>query len=147
MTPTGGAFEYNPQFFENEVDLYGQAAATRLARHLANTHYMRQFATVELVPGRHVRQSASLDEWADYVKQNLRALYHGVGTCSMMNKGLGGVVNHEAKVYDVKGLMVVDCSIPPTQLSSHVITAFYGMVPKIAESVIKDANTKEHTYF
>lgn len=133
------SFEYNPRYLENILDLYGQAAATRLARQLTNTHDMKQYVEKEEVPGRYVPQGANLSQWADYVKQNYQANYHGVGTCSMMKRDLGGVVDSEAKVYDVKGLRVVDGSIPPTQLSSHVMTVFYAMAVKIAESVIEDA--------
>ncbi|RDH36001.1 hypothetical protein BDQ94DRAFT_158153 [Aspergillus welwitschiae] len=133
------SFEYNPRYFENILDLNGQAAATRLARQLTNTYDMKQYVDKEQVPGRYVPENASLTEWADYVKQNYRANYHGVGTCSMMKKELGGVVDPEAKVYGVEGLRVVDGSIPPTQVSSHVMTVFYAMAVKIAESVIKDA--------
>ncbi|KNG82965.1 glucose oxidase [Aspergillus nomiae NRRL 13137] len=133
------SFEYNPRYFENKLDLYGQAAATRLARQLTNTYDMKPLADKEMVPGRYVPQDATLDEWAYYVKQNYRANYHGVGTCSMMKQEYGGVVNPEAKVYGVQGLRVVDGSIPPTQVSSHVMTVFYAMAVKIAESVIADA--------
>lgn len=134
------SFEYNPRYFENQFDLYGQAAATRLARQLTNTFDMKPLADKELVPGKYVPQNATLDEWANYVKQNYRANYHGVGTCSMMKRELGGVVDPDAKVYDVEGLRVVDGSIPPTQVSSHVMTVFYAMAVKIAESVIADAH-------
>jgi len=48
------------------------------------------------------------------------------------------VVDNEAKVYGVKGLRVIDGSIVPTQVSSHVMSIFYGMAEKIAESVLKD---------
>jgi len=48
------------------------------------------------------------------------------------------VVDNEAKVYGVNGLRVIDGSIVPTQVSSHVMSIFYGMAEKIAESVLKD---------
>ena len=35
-----------------------------------------------------------------------------------------------------------DGSIVPTQVSSHVMTVFYGMAEKIAESVLKDWESK-----
>lgn len=133
------SFKYNPRYFANELDLDGQAAATRLARTVSNTHDMKTYADGELVPGEHVAQGARLGDWANYVKQNFRANYHGVGTCAMMKKDLGGVVDNHAKVYGVKGLRVVDGSIPPTQLSSHVMTVFYAMAAKIAKFVIADA--------
>lgn len=130
------SFEYNPRFFENELDLAGQAAATRLARQLSQTHAMKPYAGMEKVPGKDlVHDEADLKAWKTYVMQNYRANYHGVGTCAMMRRDLGGVVNHQAKVYDVGGLRVVDGSIPPTQVSSHVMTLFYAMAAKIADDI------------
>ncbi|PLB47760.1 alcohol oxidase [Aspergillus steynii IBT 23096] len=130
------SFEYNPRFFENELDLAGQAAATRLARQLSQTHAMKPYAGIEKVPGKRlVPEGADLKAWETYVMQSYRANYHGVGTCSMMSRELGGVVNQQAKVYDVGGLRVVDGSIPPTQVSSHVMTVFYAMAAKIADDI------------
>lgn len=48
------------------------------------------------------------------------------------------MVDNKAKVYGVRGLRVIDGSIVPTQVSSHVMSIFYGMAEKIAESVLKD---------
>ncbi|KAL4811969.1 glucose oxidase [Aspergillus spinulosporus] len=136
------SFEYNPRFFQNELDVAGQAAATRLARRLSHTHQMHDYAGMEEVPGRLVPESATLEDWEAYVKQNYRANYHGVSTCSMMSRELGGVVNQKAKVYDVGGLRVVDGSIPPTQVSSHVMTVFYAMAAKIADDIIAEYCTR-----
>jgi choline dehydrogenase-like flavoprotein len=61
----------------------------------------------------------------------------------MMKKELGGVVDENAKVYGVKNLRVVDGSISPTQVSSHVMTVYYGMAVKISESILKEYNDKK----
>ncbi|KAF7161910.1 hypothetical protein CNMCM5623_007325 [Aspergillus felis] len=118
-------FEYNPRYFQNKLDLYGQAAASRLARNLTRSGKMGKFCGEETLPGELLPNDASLEDWARYVKQNFRGNYHGVGTCSMMKKELGGVVDENAKVYGVENLRVVDGSIPPTQVSSHVMNVFY----------------------
>ena len=67
-----------------------------------------------------------------------RANYHAAGTCSMMSKELGGVVSPAAKIYDVDGLRVIDSSFVPTQVSSHIMSIFYGMAEKITESILND---------
>jgi choline dehydrogenase-like flavoprotein len=46
-------------------------------------------------------------------------------------------------VYGVEGLRVVDGSIPPTQVSSHVMTVFYGMAVKIAEAILQDYHARK----
>lgn len=131
-------FANDPKFFFNELDLLGQAAASRLARKLQNSGAMANYFDGEIIPGSELPNEASLEQWAEYVKDNFRANWHAVGTCSMMSKDLGGVVDASAKVYDTQRLRVIDGSIPPTQVSSHVMTIFYGMALRIAESILED---------
>ena len=134
----------HPQYFANELDLLGQAAATKLARSLSSAGKMSQYWVEELDPGYDkVPEDADIYAWRDYVMRNYRANYHAVATASMMSKELGGVVDNEAKVYGVEGLRVIDGSIVPTQVSSHVMSIFYGMAEKITESVLKDWEGKQ----
>ena len=62
-----------------------------------------------------------------------------------MSKELGGVGANETKVYGVDRLRVIDGSIIPTQVSSHVMSIFYGMAEKIAESVLEDWKPKRYS--
>ena len=90
----------DPQYFANELGLLGQAAATKLARDLSSDGTMSQYWEEETEPGYDkVRKDADIYAWRDYVMGKYRANYHAVGTASMMSKELGGVVDHEAKVY------------------------------------------------
>ena len=131
----------DPQYFLNELDVLGQAAASKLARELSSKGAMGQYFASETSPGYDVLPAdANLQEWAEYVKDRFRANYHAVATCSMMPEEMGGVVDSAARVYDVEGLRVVDSSIPPTQMSSHVMTVFYAMAEKIAEAILQDYN-------
>ncbi|KAM3522091.1 hypothetical protein MY4038_008777 [Beauveria bassiana] len=131
-------FANDPKFFLNELDVLGQAAATRLARQLQSSGQMANYFDGELVPGREVPADATLEQWAEYVKDRFRPNWHAVGTCSMMARELGGVVDASAKVFGTRGLRVIDGSIPPTQVSSHVMTIFYAMALRIAESILED---------
>lgn len=128
----------DPKYLLNELDLLGQAAATQLARNISSGGLMGQYFDGETVPGYNLDKNANLDQWATYVKQNFRSNWHAVGTCSMMTKELGGVVDATAKVYGTQGLRVIDASIVPTQVSAHVMGVFYGMALKISEAVLKD---------
>ncbi|OQD78505.1 hypothetical protein PENDEC_c001G05270 [Penicillium decumbens] len=128
----------DPKYLLNELDLLGQAAASKLARNLSSTGVMKEYFNGETIPGQHLDQDATLDQWAVYIQQNFRPNWHAIGTCSMMTRELGGVVDADAKVYGVQSLRVVDGSIPPTQVSAHVMTVFYGMALKIAEAILAD---------
>jgi choline dehydrogenase-like flavoprotein len=135
-------FSYDPKFFMNELDLLAQAAGSKLAREISNTGGMQAYFDGETTPGSKLAYNADLGQWEDYVKQNFRANWHAVSTCSMMTKELGGVVDSEARVYDVEGLRVVDGSIVPTQVSSHVMTVFYAMALKISDAILADFYAK-----
>jgi choline dehydrogenase-like flavoprotein len=133
------SFTNDPQLLLNELDLLGQAAASMLARKLQNSGEMSNYFNGEDIPGADLLPyNATLDDWVGYVKQNFRANWHAVSTCSMMPKDLGGVVDPTAKVYGTLGLRVIDGSIPPTQVSSHVMTVFYAMALKIADAILAD---------
>jgi hypothetical protein len=133
------SFNNGPQFLLNELDLLGQAAASLLARKLQNSGEMSNYLDGEDIPGAEtLPYNATLDDWVEYVKQNFRANWHAVFTCSMMPKELGGVVDPTAKVYGTFGLRVIDGSIPPTQVSSYVMTVFYGLALKIADAILAD---------
>jgi choline dehydrogenase-like flavoprotein len=133
----------NPQYFNNELDVLGQAAASKLARELSNEGEMKQYFTQEIIPGDDLSYDATLEDWIPYVEQNFRANYHGVSSCSMMAKELGGVLDPQARVYGVDSLRVIDGSAPPTQLSSHVMTVFYGMAEKISADILVDYYAKK----
>lgn len=133
----------NPRYFGNELDVLGQAAASMLARDLSDAGYMSDFYEKEVIPGHaKLKADANLAEWATYVKRNYRPNYHNVGSCSMMTRDLGGVVNPQGKVYDVQGLRVIDASVLPTQVSAHVMTVLYGMAVKISDDILVDYNAK-----
>ncbi|KAF7509870.1 hypothetical protein GJ744_007381 [Endocarpon pusillum] len=129
----------DPQFFSNEFDLLGQAAATKLARKLSSKGPMAKYWKQELSPGFDaVPEDADIHAWTTWVKSNYRPNLHSVGTCSMMKRSLGGVVSNKARVYGTQALRVIDASIIPTQISSHMIAVLYGMVEKIVESILED---------
>ncbi|KAL4819983.1 GMC oxidoreductase-domain-containing protein [Aspergillus spinulosporus] len=120
------------------MNVLGQAAATNLARQLQNSGAMKQHFNGETVPGERLAYDANIEQRAEEVTKYFRPDYHALGTCSMMARELGAVIDATAKVYGTNGLRVIDGSIPPTQLSSHVMTVFCGMALKVADAILDD---------
>ncbi|KAE8329695.1 hypothetical protein BDV39DRAFT_191017 [Aspergillus sergii] len=110
-------FTNDPKFFFNKLDLLGSAA---------------------VMPGIKLPYKAILGQYAEYIRDNFRANWHAVGSCSIIYRELGDVVDATAKVYDTQGLRVIDGSIPPTQVSSNVMTIFDGMALRIADLILDD---------
>jgi choline dehydrogenase-like flavoprotein len=127
----------NPRYMENDLDRYSQAAATLLARSLTRAEAMQQYVGEEVLPGFvAVPLNATMDEWVTYVAQNFQPNFHPVGTCSMMSKELGGVVDPAGRVYGVQKLRVIDASIVPTQVSAHLSALLYGVAENLADHIL-----------
>ena len=85
----------------------------------------------------------SLESGGEFVRElvmrSLRTMYHPVGTCSMMKREEGGVVDARCAVYGVKKLRVVDASIMPTLPRGQLMSVVYAMAEKMAD-VLKETH-------
>jgi choline dehydrogenase len=80
----------------------------------------------------------TLDEAKEFVKANTATEYHPVGTCAMLPKDKGGVVDSELKVYGTSNVRVVDASIFPTHVQGNIVSLVYALAEKGAD-MIKEA--------
>ena len=69
-------------------------------------------------------RSAAVSTWA-----------HPVGTCAMMPRDMGGVLDSNLKVYGVQGLRVVDASMMPMIAGGHTSTTVYAVAEKAADLI------------
>jgi choline dehydrogenase len=60
---------------------------------------------------------------------------HPVGTCAMMSRELGGVVDPKLKVYGTSNVRVVDASIWPYQISGHLTSTLYAVAERAADII------------
>jgi len=73
------------------------------------------------------------EDYIDYLAQTLRpSLFHPSGTCAMMPRELGGVVDHELKVYGVRGLRIVDASIMASLVGANTCQTVYAVAEKVS---------------
>ncbi|KAK2603404.1 hypothetical protein N8I77_009866 [Diaporthe amygdali] len=119
-------------------------------RYLSHPHLeimARQLRFTEQVIG-HAKPLAGLlkpraDRWTEmvdakeYVKRTVNGSHHYVGTCSMMPRALGGVVDERLRVYGCPNLRVCDASIVPIQPMANTQSVVYG-VAELGASLIKE---------
>jgi len=58
-----------------------------------------------------------------------------MSSCGMLPRYLGGVVDHELRVYGTKGLRIVDASIFPMAISGHISSTVYAVAEKAADMI------------
>ncbi|KAG0643981.1 hypothetical protein HOY80DRAFT_1013795 [Tuber brumale] len=104
----------------------------RYTRKIIATHEMRELGLVEVVPGAGANTDEQLEK---AVRDGSSSMYHMTGTCSMMKRELGGVVDKELRVYGVKNLRVVDASVQPLIPAAHVQSTIYAVAEKAADLI------------
>ncbi|KAL2069370.1 hypothetical protein VTL71DRAFT_15708 [Oculimacula yallundae] len=130
----------DPNYLSNEHDIQAAIAAVKKCRQIALTPPMSDIWVAEYEPGLdRVNTDA---EWRDFVLNTTLSIYHPVGTCSMLPRKDGGVVDSTLKVYGTTNLRVVDASIMPVLISAHLQTAVYGIAEMGADIIIGSAKTR-----
>ncbi|TVY20823.1 Dehydrogenase xptC [Lachnellula arida] len=107
------------------ADLQMLNAGIEFGRALYGTSALKVLEATEAMPG--LATSAE-----SYVRDTLATIYHPAGTCSMLPKDLGGVVDVDLKVYGVSNLRIVDASIMPVLPATHTSSTVYAVAEKVS---------------
>ncbi|KAK2783072.1 hypothetical protein FQN53_009376 [Emmonsiellopsis sp. PD_33] len=75
------------------------------------------------------------EEYAEYSRRTLGTYYHPIGTCSMLPKEDGGVVDSNLVVYGTKNVRVVDASIIPLHISGNIQWTVYAVAERAADLI------------
>ena len=134
-SPTGKPV-FNPNYLSNQYDLQAVAQGAKYMRKIASTPPMSYAWIDEYEPGLDVVKTDA--DWAEYAKANVLSIWHPLGTCALLPKESGGVVNPKLKVYGLENLRVVDASVIPLNPSGHIQTSVYGIAERAAEMITKE---------
>lgn len=86
-------------------------------------------------PGYHRLTPRNVEAW---IRGNLQSEYHPVGTCAMMPRGMGGVVDERLRVFGVRNLRVVDASVFPLVPRANIQTLVYAVAERAADFIKED---------
>ncbi|KOS18115.1 Glucose oxidase [Escovopsis weberi] len=109
----------------------------RLSQRAYGTAPLGDLFADNTAPGYGVLPRNATDaQWAAFVRATATNGLHVVGTCAMLPRALGGVVDAAARVYGTRNVRVVDASIIPMQVSGHTMGPLYGVAEKAAAIII-----------
>jgi choline dehydrogenase-like flavoprotein len=74
----------------------------------------------------------SVTEGKEYLKTSAISMWHMAGTCEMLPRHKGGVVDSNLKVYGVKNLRVVDFSAIPLTSTANLQSTVYAFAERAA---------------
>lgn len=137
---------YDPRFCTHPLDM------EVLARHI---QFIEKLITTEPLvsclkkDGKRIppnlnaaADSGGLEAAREIVRQHQVSVFHVTGTCAMMPRDKGGVVNDRLVVHGTKNLRVVDASIFPLEPLGNIQTSVYAVAEK-ASDLIKEDHSKD----
>ncbi|KAI0776222.1 alcohol oxidase [Trametes elegans] len=124
--------EYDPHYFEEEVDLQVWIEMIKFAKNLANISPLKDMIAKELNPGPKINTDEEIAAW---LKQTMLTTWHTAGACSMLPKANGGVVDPSLKVYGTNNVRVADLSVVPLHFGAHPQAVVYGIAEQAADII------------
>ncbi|KAG8680366.1 hypothetical protein FRC08_016360, partial [Ceratobasidium sp. 394] len=107
----------DPNYFSNKFDQYSLVEALKFSLKVSQTEPLASSIVTRQDPAPNVTSDADL---LNYAKTYLRTIHHPIGTVAMASKALGGVVDSNLKVYGTTNVRVVDASIIPLHMGTHL---------------------------
>ncbi|KAF2789553.1 GMC oxidoreductase [Melanomma pulvis-pyrius CBS 109.77] len=124
----------DPKFLSTPYDLEALKQAAQYLRKISQTPPYPDVYVKEFDPGNVVLTDA---QWEKYVRDNVYTFYHPLGSCAMLPKKDGGVVDPSLRVYGVENLRIVDASVIPIIISGNIQTAVYGIAERAATIIVE----------
>ncbi|CAK5270668.1 unnamed protein product [Mycena citricolor] len=143
--------EIDPRFFEDLFDLDVFVTQLKFCRRVLESDPLKGILGEEINPGPGVVTDDQLAEWA---KSVFGSTFHTIGSCSMLPREDGGVVDTNLKVaalihlcckisidvlsqvYGTRNVRVVDLSIIPLHIGAHTQSTAYAIGELAADIVL-----------
>ncbi|QRV84518.1 GMC oxidoreductase [Ceratobasidium sp. AG-Ba] len=120
---------YDPNYFSKTIDQDTLVEALKFSLKVSQTEPLASLIVGRQDPAPDVITDTQL---LDYVKAYARTLHHPIGTVVLAPEKLGGVVGSNLKVYGTANLRVVDASLIPLHMGTHLSRTVYGIAEKAA---------------
>ncbi|KAH7337860.1 alcohol oxidase [Rhizoctonia solani] len=124
--------QIDPKYFSKSIDLETLIHSVKFSDKLSKTEPLASIVVARQDPAPEVTSNADI---AKYVKTNVGSIHHPIGSVSLAPKELGGVVDTHLKVYGTANVRVVDASIMPLHLGTHISRTVYGIAEKAAKII------------
>lgn len=134
--------EIDPKYLSHPLD------EELLARHV---QYMETIVQTEplasllkkngrrIPSGKYVRD---LESAKTLGAETITSNFHPCGTCAMMPRDLGGVVDERLMVHGTTNLRIVDASIIPLQPRGNIQSSVYAIAERAVDFIVEDFNSQ-----
>ncbi|KAH1496805.1 hypothetical protein LV164_007810 [Aspergillus fumigatus] len=126
---------YDPNFLSHPLDLEILARHTQFLETIAATEPFKSLLKERRIP-ENARDLGDLERAKELVKDRLFTCFHPAGTCAMLPREMGGVVDDQLRVYGTRNLRVVDASVFPLEPAGNIQATVYAVAERAADLII-----------
>jgi choline dehydrogenase-like flavoprotein len=131
--------EIDPAYFAHDLDIeiaaWGLLAMAKLVDVEPLASCLKRDEQGMAIPHPAHRVPTSVEDAKEYLKGMTGTEYHPVGSCAMLPREKGGVVDGELRVYGTRNVRVVDASVFPTHVQGNVVSLVYAVAEKAADVI------------
>ncbi|KAH7337859.1 alcohol oxidase [Rhizoctonia solani] len=125
----------DPNYFSKSIDLGILVQALKFGLKISQTEPLVSLVVTRQDPP---PETTSDEAYTEYVKANVRTIFHPIGTAALAPREIGGVVDTSLKVYGTSNVRVAHASIIPIHIGTHISRTVYGIGERAAAIIAKD---------
>ncbi|KAL0260751.1 hypothetical protein SLS55_004441 [Diplodia seriata] len=142
----GAAPRIDPRYLSHPLDVELLARGTQFIERVARTAplagLLKEGGGRRIPEGGDLLGEGGLDEAREVARERAWTAFHPSGTCAMMPREVGGVVDGRLRVHGVRGLRVVDASVFPMETLGNIQATVYAVAEKAADLVREDGRRR-----
>ncbi|KUI52942.1 L-sorbose 1-dehydrogenase [Cytospora mali] len=127
----------DPKYMSHPLDVEIMARHILHVKTIAGSSPLNKLLHEPLTHRDPASDFADVESAKEYARANVVSMWHLAGTCAMLPREKGGVVDAELKVYGVENLRVVDASAIPLVSTANLQATVYAFAEKAAD-IIKE---------
>ncbi|KAK1584980.1 GMC oxidoreductase [Colletotrichum navitas] len=134
--------EWDPKFNSNPLDLELLARNVQFVEKIVGTE---PFSSLLKPGGKRLPdlKGDDLEDAKEIVRQRQISVFHVSGSCAMLPRGKGGVVDERLRVHGVRNVRVVDASIFPVEPLGNIQSTVYAVAERAADMIKEDRRAGE----
>ncbi|CAD6584882.1 MAG: hypothetical protein ASARMPRED_001943 [Alectoria sarmentosa] len=125
----------DPRYLSHPLDLELLARHVQFLERLARSPPLNDYIKPN---GKRNHSTAHVEDLAaakDYIRTTALSSYHFAGTCAMLPRNEGGVVDNRLIVYGTRNVRVVDASVMPLIPRSNLQSTVYAVAERAADLI------------
>ncbi|CZR64279.1 related to choline dehydrogenase [Phialocephala subalpina] len=135
----------DPRYLSHPIDLELLTLGLLFTQTIAKTYPLADLLKdnevgdgKKIQPAFNVEGRLSEERAREIVRESMITSFHPVGTCSMLPREIGGVVDSRLRVYGTRGVRVVDASVVPLHVRGNITSVVYAVAERGADIIKED---------